>query len=149
MDIAGKYIFDNSNQLRLFLSPKISTLNQDATTDGTGHSQEIETSSYTLGVGSDYLWTLTIHEDISAFSGSGLILSYGKIHNNNYTSINDSTNNTTETNITSTRAGLRGILGVEWKASEKIGIQCILVCRYCSWRRVRRNAVICLMEMIK
>lgn len=124
MDIAVKKIFKNSNELRLFLSPRISTLNQDVTTEGIGQSQEIETSSYTLGIGSDYLWTIIIRDDISMYSGTGLILSYGNMHNKNYSSINDSTNNTTETNTVSMSAGLRGILGVEWKVNEKIGIHC-------------------------
>lgn len=124
MDIAVKNIFDNSNQLRLFLSPRISTLNQDATTDGTGQSQEIETSNYSLGIGADYLWTIIIHNDINLFSGTGLIVSYGKMYNKNYTSMTDSTNNTTETSTISISTGLRGILGAEWKVSEKIGIHC-------------------------
>ena len=124
MDIAMKKIFEDSNQLRLFVSPRITTLNQDSNVEGTGQSQEIETRNYSLGIGADYLWTLMVQDDFRLFGGPGLILSYSKRQNKNYTSMNDSTNNTNETSAVTTDAGLRGILGVEWKVSEKIGIHC-------------------------
>lgn len=124
MDIAVKKIFDNSDQLRLFISPRISTLSQDVIVEGNSITRKLENQSYTIGVGADYLWTIVKHDDISLFGGTGLIVSYQRGYSKNSVSDSDTTNNTTETINPTVNAGVRGILGVEWKVSEKIGIHC-------------------------
>ncbi len=124
MDIAVKKIFDNSDQLRLFISPRISTLTQDVTIEGEERTRKLENQSYTIGVGADYLWTITNHNDISLFGGTGLIVSYQRGYSKNSISDSDTTNNTTETINPTINSGIRGILGVEWKVSRKIGIHC-------------------------
>ena len=124
MDIAVKKIFDNSDQLRLFISPRISTLTQDVIIEGDERTRKLENQSYTIGVGADYLWTIVKHDDISLFGGTGLIVSYQRGYSKNSVSDSDTTNNTTEAINPTVSAGIRGILGVEWKVSEKIGIHC-------------------------
>ncbi len=124
MDIAVKKIFDNSDQLRLFISPRISTLTQDVTIEGDERTRKLENQNYSIGVGVDYLWTIINQDDISLFGGTGLIVSYQRGYSKNSISDNDTTNNTTETVNPSISSGIRGILGVEWKVSRKIGIHC-------------------------
>lgn len=124
MDIAVKKIFDNSDQLRLFISPRISTLTQDVIIEGNTITRKLENQSYTIGVGADYLWTIIKHDDISLFGGTGLIVSYQRGYSKNSVSDSDTTNNTTESINPTISSGIRGILGVEWKVSEQIGIHC-------------------------
>jgi hypothetical protein len=139
MDIAVKKIFDNTNQLRLFLSPRISKSNQDVTTNAVNQSREEERWNYSLGIGADYLWTIIANDDISLFSGTGLVISYGR--NYNKSSIGDNENNTTtEMKAPSASAGVRGILGVEWKVNKNIGIHCeYLVAGYYSWNKTENS----------
>lgn len=124
MDIAVKKIFDNSDQLRLFISPRISTLTQDVTIEGNEITRKIENQNYSIGIGADYLWTIINHDDISLFGGTGLIVSYQRGYSKNSISDSDTTNNTTETINPTINSGIRGFLGVEWKVSRKIGIHC-------------------------
>lgn len=122
MDIAVKKIIDESNQLRLFLSPRISIRNQDETVSGDIQSQEAESSSFSLGIGADYLWILLTNEDINMFGGTGLIAGYG-IEKSDLTTINnDGSKSISEISSPSTSIGIRGTLGVEWRVSQKIGI---------------------------
>jgi hypothetical protein len=122
MDFAFKKIIDETHQLRFFLSPRISTNNQEVNTSGNIQTQESKLLNYSLGVGVDYLWTLMSNEDINMFGGTGLVFTYG--NNNNKSTDNysngDKINN--EVNNPYINLGIRGIIGVEWKVSKKIGI---------------------------
>ncbi len=126
MDIAVKKIIDDEHQLRLFLSPRISTRNQDQSTTGSNQSDKRDHVEYSLGVGADYLCILTKNEDINLFTGTGLVLTYGNFKDKSTTNSDNGSGSTdeyiNETNIPSISVGVRGTLGVEWKVSEKIGI---------------------------
>lgn len=124
MDIAVKKIFDNSDQLRFFISPGISTLTQDITIEGDEWTRKSENQYYSFGVGADYLWIIINHEDIGIFGWTGLIFSYYRGYSKYSVSNSDTANNTTEKNNPNISSGIRGILGVEWKVSKKIGIHC-------------------------
>ncbi|MCJ7650294.1 MAG: hypothetical protein MUP85_16920 [Candidatus Lokiarchaeota archaeon] len=120
MDIAVKKIMDNDNQVRLFLSPRIWSINSDTEVEGNKTSEE--SFDYSIGVGADYLWILLTNEDINVYGGTGLMFAYSNydhestfIAENGDKSIDETTNPMTE-------IGIRGILGVEWKVSKKIGI---------------------------
>ena len=122
MDIAVKKNIDNNHQLRLFLSPRIYTNNTENKTSGINPTSESKSFHYSMGIGADYLWTLMNNGDISMFGGTGLVFTYGN-NNDKMTSTNINGNKSfVERNTPSLNIGIRGILGVEWKVSKKIGI---------------------------
>ena len=122
MDIAVKKIIDNNHQLRLFLSPRISTNNADNEISGSNQTSESKLSNYSIGIGADYLWTLIKNGDVSMFGGTGLVFTYGK-NNRKMTSTKiNGDKSFSESNAPFTNIGIRGTLGVEWKVSKKIGI---------------------------
>ncbi len=120
MDIAAK-IIDDTHQLRLFLSPRISSSNEKQEVSNNSQNQERELFNYSLGVGADYLWKLMTNKDINMFGGTGLIFTYGS-RNEKVTSIATNNKATNELNNPYTNIGIRGILGVEWKVTSNIGI---------------------------
>jgi len=120
-EIAVKKIINETQQLRLFLSPRILTNNQEDKISGSNSTSDRELRNYSLGMGADYLWTLIKSEDINMFGGTGLVFTYGK----NYSKLTNNSNgskNNRETNSRFTNIGIRGTLGVEWKVTDKIGI---------------------------
>ena len=120
-EIAVKKIIDNTHQLRFFLSPRILTSNQENKTSGNNSIQVRELRNYSIGVGADYLWTLITSEDINMFGGTGLAFTYG--NNNDKVTVNiNGHKSISETSNPFTNIGIRGILGVEWKVTDKIGI---------------------------
>lgn len=131
-EIAVKKIIDDTHQLRLFLSPRIFTKNDEMNSFNSNNNitvtQDNEIRNYSIGVGADYLWTLITSEDINMFGGTGLVFTYG---NNNFkvtskskstSNVNDNNKFINETNNPFTNIGIRGTLGVEWKVTDKIGI---------------------------
>ncbi len=133
MDIAVKKIIDSSHQLRLFLSPNI-TRNKSEDNRTENISQ-----NYSIGIGSDYLCTLMKEEDISMYGGSGLNFRY-RYSSTKTTSKNENDVIIHETINPTTLIGIRGILGVEWKVSNRIGIhsEYLLEGSY-SWGEVKTN----------
>lgn len=127
-DIAVKKIIDNTHQLRLFLSPRIFTKNDETNSSNNNITvtNDNETRNYSIGVGADYLWTLITNEDITMFGGTGLVFTYGnnnfKVTSQSKFNANDNNKFINETNNPFTNIGIRGTLGVEWKVTDKIGI---------------------------
>jgi len=122
MDIAVKKIIDQTHQLRLFLSPSLSNTNQENETTGSLSGSDNKSLRYSLGIGADYLWILLKNEDIHMFGGTGLEFSYGNVHEKVTSTSNMGDKSTNERNSPFINIGLRGILGVEWMVSKKIGI---------------------------
>jgi len=121
MDIAVKKIIDDTHQLRLFLSPRVSTRDDEEKMSENNQTRKIELLSYSLGIGADYLWLLIASEDINMFGGTGLVLTYGN-RNEKQTANIDSNRSINETDSPFTNIGIRGTLGVEWKVTDRIGI---------------------------
>ncbi len=121
MDIAGKKILDNNNQIRIFLSPRFSSNDRETEQLSLSNRNKIESSNYSIGAGIDYLFYLASSGDFYLFSGPGMNLNYGYMKENLETS-NTTGISITERNTPSFGAGLRGILGIEWMVSENIGI---------------------------
>ncbi len=122
MDIAVKKIIDNKHQLRLFLSPRVSTNNAN---NSSGRlSSENKSQVYSLGIGADYLWILLNKHDISMYGGTGLILDYGHNYTEQGTAVDNISNGSTVTNQPNIMVGLRGSLGVQWMVNQSIGIHC-------------------------
>ncbi|MEW6004877.1 MAG: hypothetical protein AB1695_06125 [Stygiobacter sp.] len=121
-DIAAKKILDENHQLRLFLSPSITSNNQEDKNNGSNYSQKNELLDYSLGVGADYLWILIKNDEINMFGGTGLIFSFGRYNKKISTVFNNGTYINSEISDPSTSIGIRGTLGVEWKVTNKIGI---------------------------
>jgi hypothetical protein len=136
MDIAVKKIISDKNQIRLLLSPRLSMRSNDETISGNNLSQEVKTVNLSMGVGSDYLWTLLKNEEIQMFGGTGLMATYGKDKNDRTTTNIDKTISKSETNSPFINIGIRGTLGVEWKVSKSIGIhgEYLATCSY-NWSR--------------
>lgn len=105
----------------MFLSPRISTVNDEDIITENNQDQERESLIYSIGVGTDYLWTLITNEDINMFAGTGIILTYGN-HNAKVTVNTNGDKNINEINNPSANIGIRGTLGVEWKVTTNIGI---------------------------
>jgi hypothetical protein len=122
LDIAGKIILDETKQLRLMLSPRLSTDNDSHTHYITGEVvQTIETTEYSLGFAVDHLWTIATSGDFNLFSGLGLIVVFGNTHIESIVDPNGS-RQIEESKINFFSSGLRGILGTEWKVSNNVGI---------------------------
>jgi len=121
-DIALKKVLDNLDEIRIFISPRISISNFENDYEYNEENSKNNSSSYSLGIGSDYLWGILKKEDIQMFGGSGILFSYGHNNEKRTTTYGDSVKNITETTRPSFGVGLRGILGVEWKVSKRIGI---------------------------
>jgi len=122
MDIAVKKIFDDSNQLRLFLSPRITSADQDEENNGGIQNSETKSFFYSLGIGADYLWTIMTNDDVSMFCGPGLVFSYGKRDEESSALLDNGDKASGERNASLVNAGIRGSLGVEWRVNGKIGI---------------------------
>ncbi len=122
MDIAVKKIIDDEHQLRLFLSPRVSTNDQERNISGSSQTAENNNINYSLGVGADYLWILLNEENINLFTGTGLIFIYGNGHSKTTSTSTNGDITISENNVPNLNAGIRGTLGVEWKVTEKIGI---------------------------
>ena len=122
MDIAVKKILDNHHQIRLFLSPRISTNDEIGGNNTDEQSIERNSQNYFLGIGADYLWTIFQENYIKMFGGPGLLFGYGQ-NNSKQSSITiDGNENYTEVKQPNTTIGIRGILGVEWMVTKNIGI---------------------------
>jgi hypothetical protein len=122
LDIAGKIILDETKQLRLMISPRLSTDDDSHTHPITGERvHTIETTEYSLGFAVDHLWTIATSGDFNLFTGLGLIVFFGNTHIESIVYPNDS-RQIEETKINFLSSGLRGVLGAEWKASNNIGI---------------------------
>lgn len=123
MDIAVKEVLDNQHQVRLFLSPRISTSNTENAQSGSSSTSENDNSNYSLGMGVDYLWQLAAKDEFIMYSGTGVIASYGNGGDNkNTTQFINGGSVSNETTSPFWSVGLRGILGVEWRVSERVGI---------------------------
>lgn len=122
LDIGFKMIISETNELRIFLAPRFSDhINENEFDVNNGHSKN-SNLDFSLGVRSDYLWKIIRNDDFSLFGGPGLIFSIGtktlESKNNdlgNYILVSEST-------MDSKSIGFRGILGVEWKVNNWIGI---------------------------
>lgn len=68
------------------------------------------------------MWELLKNEDFQMFGGSGVLFSYSNTIEKRMTTYGDSVKDISETTRPSFGFGLRGILGVEWKVSKRIGI---------------------------
>jgi len=144
MDIAVKKIIDDEHQLRLFLSPRIYTRDEDQSSTNSNQTSNFDHVEYSLGVGADYLWILTKNNDFNLFGGTGLVLTYGNLNDKStseYDNGNGIDESISETNTPSISAGMRGILGVEWKVSEKIGIHSeYLLKGIYTWYKIERKS---------
>ena len=141
MDIAVKKIIDNKHQLRLFVSPRIST--NDTKNSGGRLSSENKSQSYSLGIGADYLWILLNKHSINMYGGTGLILAYGHNYIKQGTAVDNTSNGSTVTNQPNIMVGLRGTLGVQWMVNQSIGIHCeyLLTGSY-NWSRSEKKEYI-------
>ena len=121
MDFAFKRLFDNSSQLRFFVSPRFASNSGESKHSDLNGVLQTESLAYSFGVGSDYLWTLLRNNDISLCGGAGLAFTYG---NSNAQSTDNTSGDKVfkEVNKPFYNFGLRGIIGVEWMVSNKIGI---------------------------
>lgn len=132
--IAVKKICDDKHQIRLFISPGLSASHVTHEDEGQLMTDR-KSQDYSLGVGADYLWIVLRNCPVNLFTGTGLSVGYdyNVSKNTSYASGNESIYKTYRTAI---QAGLRGILGVEWKVSTHIGIhsEYLLAGSY-SWRK--------------
>jgi hypothetical protein len=122
LDIAVKKIINETSQLRLFLSPRITITNNDTEYTENKQTQEQKIINYSIGAGADYLWTLLSNEDVNMFGGAGVIITYGKNTHEGTTYFSNGTKSAYEQDNPFISSGLRGTIGVEWKVNEKIGI---------------------------
>lgn len=138
MDIAVKKIIAE-NQLRLFLSPRVSSRDEEDKTE----ERTIETNSffYSIGIGADYLWLLIKKDDVNMFGGTGLVFTYGN-RNEEYNAVDENGNKEFgERNIPILNFGIRGTLGVEWKVSNNIGIHSeYLLTGLYEWEKLEVNS---------
>ncbi len=141
MDIAVKKIIDDEHQLRLFLSPRVWTNNQEQDANGSGQTSEDNRFEYSIGIGADYLWILIIEGDINMFGGTGLVFTYDNNHEKSNNTFDNGDKSFNEINASTVNIGLRGALGVEWKVSEKIGIHSeYLITGSYNWRKSEQKS---------
>lgn len=122
MDIGITKILDDEHQVRLFLSPRVSSTTENDELSYSTRTTEYKTSATSLGVGADYLWILFKEDGISLFAGPGLIFSFGT-SKTEITTMNNSIDKTvTEVKLPFNNIGVRGSLGIEWMVSKRISI---------------------------
>jgi hypothetical protein len=114
--IAAKKIINDTHQLRVFLSPSFSANNSDSNTES---EEAMKTFYFSLGIGADYLRILIKNNKINLFAGPGLGISF----QSNKSEHRDNTIKSTSVDNRIDLA-LRGVLGVEWKVTNQIGIHC-------------------------
>jgi len=125
MDIGITKILDDSHQVRLYVSPRISTTNTDGERGvlfGPDQKNSNENRTYSFGVGADYLWVLMKNDDINLYGGAGLVLNYGLDKRTSTSIYTPGTKQESEDKNSSRSGGLRGVLGAEWMVSNKISI---------------------------
>lgn len=120
--IAVKKILDDTHQLRLFLSPSISSSKEETDNESFIKKETRESVDLSLGIGADYLWMFLNDEDFNMFGGTGLSFTYGYYRNKRVTPTSTGGENILDSTIPSISMGVRGILGVEWMVSKRIGI---------------------------
>lgn len=120
--IAVKKIIDDTHQIRLFVSPSVSLNNNEVDIEVNPKKETRESFRLSLGIGVDYLWTLLMDDDVHMYGGTGSSFTYGYYRGKTITPTSSEVENTSETRTPSLNLGIRGILGVEWMVSKKIGI---------------------------
>jgi len=120
--IAVKKILDDEHQLRLFVSPRVTTNNAENESGGLYKKSTDELHSYAFGGGADYLCMLMKDDDINMYGGAGLVINYGIEKYTGTSLYSTGLKYVKEDKISSRSGGLRGVLGVEWMVSKKIGI---------------------------
>lgn len=137
MDIAVKRILDDSRQIRLFLSPRFSSGRTEGVTNTNTSSSENTNVSYTFGLGVDHLWRLASKKEFNMYGGGGVAGYYGNDGDNEVIlKYPTGSTNFSGSNSPFWSVAIRGILGVEWKVSEGIGIhsEYVLYLSY-QWRK--------------
>ncbi len=122
MDIAAKKVLDNTNQIRLFLSPRLSLYNSEEERRENTEMTENESTRYSIGIGVDYIWLLSSIDNFNMYSGTGLVAHYGIDKSEKRLTYSDGNKGLEERSKPYTNLGIRGIIGVEWKVSQRIGI---------------------------
>ncbi|MFA6599324.1 MAG: hypothetical protein WCS69_16505 [Ignavibacteriaceae bacterium] len=143
--IAVKKILDDTHQIRLYLSPSIGSSKDETDNEAIIKKGTHEVLSLSLGVGADYLWTLLKDDDINMFGGTGLSFTYGYYKDKTVTPNSSGDENISEMRSPSTNLGIRGILGVEWRVSKKIGIHSeYLLSGFYGWEKteLRSNSLV-------
>lgn len=120
--IAVKKILDDTHQIRVFLSPSISSSKDETDNESFIKKETRESVDLSLGIGADYLWMLLNDEDFNMFGGTGLSFTYGYYRNKTVTPTSSGGENILDSTTPSIYMGVRGILGVEWMVSKRIGI---------------------------
>lgn len=119
--IAVKKILDDEHEIRLFINPALNDQNLERKIGSNTETTNEEYLSLMLGAGADYLWILMRSDDVNLYGGPGVVLSYGYV-NHKTTSESNGQKNFSESKNPILGMGIRGVLGVEWMVSKKIGI---------------------------
>ncbi|HAE87912.1 TPA: hypothetical protein DCG86_07800, partial [Candidatus Marinimicrobia bacterium] len=138
--IAVKKIRDEKHQIRLFVSPGLYASHATHEDDGQLMSDN-KSQNYSLNIGTDYLWIVLKNRPVNLFTGTGLAVGYDYSVSKNifYASDDESIYKTYGTAI---EAGLRGILGVEWRVNPHIGIHSeYLVTGTYRWRKIENTTL--------
>ncbi len=120
--IAVKKIIDDEHQLRLFLLPSLFSTDDQSNEEWSNDKKSRQYLSFSLGVGVDYLWTLLKDDNINMFGGTGFSFSHGYYRDKTISQNSSGIESIQESRNPSISCGIRGVLGVEWMVSKKIGI---------------------------
>ena len=120
--IAVKKIIDDEHQLRLFLIPSFSTTAEQKSEQGNSDKNTHEYFNFSLGIGTDYLWTLMNNGDVNMFGGSGVSFTYGYYQDKSILKNSSGDEYMSLQKAPFTEMGIRSVLGVEWRVNTKIGI---------------------------
>ncbi len=122
MDIGITKILDDEHRLRLFLSPRILTSNLNEEFSYNDHKNENKSKNNSLSIGADFLFTLVKEDDISLYTGPGLVYTFGLNNNISTSESSIGGKQVQENNLPYYNIGFRGNLGVEWMVSKRISI---------------------------
>jgi hypothetical protein len=141
MDIAVKEILKDGDQIRLFLSPRVNTHSQETSTSNISTTSESDNNSYTLGLGADYLFKILSKDDFDMYGGGGLYSAFGNDGDSkNINKYPNGNSTTSEVTAPTWGVGIRGVLGVEWRASDRVGIHCeYLALATYYWKKVENK----------
>lgn len=122
MDIGITKVLDDSHQLRLFISPRISTNNQDEEDSRNLYKYYDKTFTNSFGIGSDFLWIFLSDEDFRMYGGPGLVYTIGVNNSKNTTEHANGDKFVRENKVPYYNVGFRGNLGVEWLVTKRISL---------------------------
>ncbi|MCK6613804.1 MAG: hypothetical protein L6Q47_06165 [Ignavibacteriaceae bacterium] len=118
--IAVKKILENSDQIRLFINPFYEFSDYNSVHYNSPNEFQLNSSQWSINAGADYLWTAFKTDELLFYIGPGLSFYFSDQSGRQPLILYQMLYSESES--VSYSAGVRGIIGTEWKVTQSIGL---------------------------